>query len=156
VAKAKPRLLLRSALVQNSSLIPSVQNGMGAFLRRDRRLITEGERAKIGDSLDLDAALEAAFPNANRWDYIFSVADAGKLLALEPHHATDSEISVVIAKKTHAAQELRGHLHAQHKVSEWLWVSHGRTSFSKMERATRRLAQAGIRYVGRSLADLGQ
>jgi hypothetical protein len=155
VAKTSARLLLRSALVQNSTLAPAVQNGMGAFLPRDKVLIAALERQKIGDSLDLDGALAAAFPNANRWDYIFSVAAAGKLLALEPHHATDSEISVVIAKKTHAAQQLRPHLRPQHKVSEWLWVSHGRTSFSKMERATRRLAQAGIRYVGRSLGDLG-
>jgi hypothetical protein len=50
---------------------------------------------------------------------------------------------------------LRTHLHPKHRVSEWLWVSHGRTSFSKMEKATRRLAQEGIRYVGRSLITLG-
>lgn len=128
---------------------------MEAFLRRDKSLIAEPERVKIGDSLNLDAALRAEFPNANRWDYIFSVVDGGRLLALEPHHATDSEISVVIAKKTHAVQQLRRHLHPQYAISDWLWVSHGRTAFSKMERATRRLAQAGIRYVGRSLADLG-
>jgi hypothetical protein len=128
---------------------------MDAFLARDRQLIAVGERTRIGDSLELDEALRAAFPNSHRWDYIFSVSDAGKLVALEPHHAGDSEISVVIAKKRHAVEQLRTHLHQRYRVSEWLWVSHGRASFSRMEQATRRLAQEGIRYVGRSLRSLG-
>lgn len=155
MAKAAQRFLLKSALVPDSVLAPAVQDGMRAFLARDRGLIALDQRARIGDSLNLDEALREAFPNANRWDYIFSVADAGKLLALEPHHATDSEISVIIAKKKHAAAQLRLHLHPRHRVAEWLWVSHGRAAFSRMERATRRLAQEGIRYVGRSLGDLG-
>ena len=155
MAKAAQRFLLKSTLVPNSSLAPAVQDGMSAFLARDRSLIALDQRVQIGDSLNLDEALRAAFPNANRWDYVFSVADGGKLLALEPHHAKDSEISVVIAKKKHAAAQLRLHLHPRHRISEWLWVSHGRASFSRMERATRRLAQEGIRYVGRSLGDLG-
>ena len=128
---------------------------MNAFLARDRQLIAVSERSRIGDSLELDEALSVAFPKSPRWDYIFSVSDAGKLMALEPHHATDSEVSRVIAKKRHAAEQLRMHLHPKYRVSEWLWVSHGRTSFSRMEPATRRLAQEGIRYVGRSLRSLG-
>lgn len=155
MAKTSRGLLLKTALIPTSALLQSVSQGMGAFLERDRRLISVGERTRIGDSLDLDAALQPTFPNANRWDYVFSVSDADRLVGLEPHHATDSEISVVIAKKKNASEQLRRHLHPRHKVSEWLWVSHGRTAFSKMERANRRLAQAGIRYVGRSLTTLG-
>lgn len=128
---------------------------MDAFLARDRALISAGERPRIGDSLDLDAALRRDFPNANRWDYVFSVPDAAKLIALEPHSAKDSEISVLIAKKKHAITQLRAHLQAKYGISRWLWVSRGRTSFSRMEQATRRLAQAGIEYVGRSVDELG-
>jgi hypothetical protein len=128
---------------------------MDAFLDRDRTLIAPDERPKIGDSLDLDGALRHEFPNANRWDYVFSVPAAGKLIALEPHTAKDSEISVLIAKKKHATAQLRRHLLPQYRVAEWLWVSHGRMSFSRMEQATRRLAQAGIKYLGRSVEHLG-
>jgi len=60
---------------------------MDAFLARDRALIAVSERLKIGDSLGLDSALTEDFPNANRWDYVFSVPTAGKLVALEPHSA---------------------------------------------------------------------
>jgi hypothetical protein len=128
---------------------------MGAVLAKDRSLIEISQRARIGDSIDLDVQLKAAFPNAHRWDYIFSVADTEKIVALEPHTAKDSEISVVILKKRNAADYLRGHLPPKHRVSEWLWVTHGRTAFSKMEPATRRLAQEGIRYVGRGVLSLG-
>ena len=128
---------------------------MQAFVARDRKLIAVGERERIGDSLNLDEALRVAFPTANRWDYVFSVSDAGTLVALEPHHANDSEISVVIAKKRHAAEQLRAHMLPKYRVSKWLWVSHGRTAFSRMEPATRRLAQEGIEYRGRSVLTLG-
>lgn len=147
--------LLKTALKPTSSLLSAVEDGMDAFLARDRALIAVSERQKIGDSLDLDAALKAAFPNANRWDYVFSVPSAGRLIALEPHTAKDSEVGVLIAKKRHATAQLREHLRAGRGVSDWLWVSHGRTSFSRMERATRRLTQAGIKYLGRSVEHLG-
>jgi hypothetical protein len=144
---------LRVAL-KPASLLPAVQNGMGAFLARDRSLIAATERHKIGDSLDLDEALWQDFPTAHRWDYVFSVPGSAKLMALEPHTAKDSEISVLIAKKRHAATQLRTHLQPKYAISDWLWVSHGRTSFSRMEQATRRLAQAGIKYLGRSVSHL--
>jgi hypothetical protein len=161
VAKAKNRtqagqkLLLATALLPTSAFQPEVQTGMGAFIAADRNLIVLDQRQRIGDSLDLDRAMRRNFPNENRWDYVFSVSDAKKLLALEPHSAKDGEIRVVIAKKRNAATELRRHLKPQHRVSEWLWVSHGRTSFSKTEKARRQLAQEGIRYVGRGLTTLG-
>lgn len=154
MAKAAKNFLLASALAPTSSLLGDVQVGMNAFIARDRQLIAVGQRPRIGDSLNLDAALQADFPNSHRWDYVFSVSDAEKLVALEPHSAKDSEISVVIAKKQHAADQLRLHLHPRYRVSQWLWVSHGRVSFSHMEKATRRLAQAGIKHVGRQLTNL--
>jgi hypothetical protein len=155
VAKNRRRFLLADALLATSTLRPGVLDGMNAFIPRDKTLIANDQRSRIGDSLDLDEALRPTFPQSNRWDYIFSVSDAEKLLALEPHSAGDSDISVVIAKKRHAAEQLRAHMQPRFRISEWLWVSHGRTSFSKMERATKRMAQEGIRYVGRHLADLG-
>lgn len=165
MAKKKPKskrsdaknhsFCLSAALIQESTLGPAVQNGMGAFLDRDRALIAVEQRPRIGDSLDLDAAMEPAFPSAHRWDYIFSVADAGTLVALEPHTATDGEISEVISKKRNAKAYLEAHLIPQHRVSRWIWVSHGRTAFSKMEGARRRLDSAGIHYLGRSVQNLG-
>jgi len=153
VAK-KGKFLLSRALSTGSRLAPLVQIGLGAFQKAHKSLIAPPERPRVGDSLDIDEAFRKEAPNTNRWDYLFSVSDRGILLALEPHHANDSEISVVIAKKNRASSALLLHLQPKHRVHEWLWVSSGRTAFSQMEVASRRLAQAGIRYVGNSLKSL--
>lgn len=149
-----PPFSLFLALTPTSSLRPLVEPGMGAFLARDKKLIDPAQRTRIGDSLDLDRALKLLFPTDRRWDYVFSVPTNATLVALEPHHAKDSEISVLIEKKKAAAVHLRAHLDPKRRIAKWLWVSHGKASFSRMERTTRLLAQAGITYVGRSLTDL--
>lgn len=147
-------LTVRSALHPASDLRQQVQPGMGAMKPKDRTLIAAGERPKIGDSLDLDAATVAAAPEAHRWDYILSVPKANKLIGLEPHSATNSEIKVVVRKKQNAIELLRQHLKPGHAVLEWHWVTHGSVGFSPMERATRALSQAGIQFHGRGLKKL--
>jgi hypothetical protein len=46
--------LLKAALQPTSAFLRAVQNGMDAFLDRDKALIAVSERRKIGDSLDLE------------------------------------------------------------------------------------------------------
>lgn len=143
-----------SALQKASSLRGHVRPGAQAMQSSDLSLIRLAERSRIGDSLDLDAATAAAAPQDHRWDYILSVPSADKLVGVEPHGATNSEISVVIQKKENALAVLRNHLKPAHNVAEWHWVTHGRVGFSPMERATRALAQAGIQFHGRELRKL--
>lgn len=145
---------MRDALLDRSALVALLRDGVGALLSADARLIAESERSKIGDSLDLDAASRDEYPNHHRWDYVLSVSSTGKLIGLEPHSGKDSEISVVIAKKQHAVTYLRAHLRQGHHVTQWYWVSHGAVTFSRMDAARRRLDQAGITFVGRSLIAL--
>ena len=128
---------------------------MGAFAKKDFKLIAEDERRRIGDSLDPDAATEDEDPEANRWDYIVSIPDLEELVGIEPHSAKDSEISVVIAKKNHATQYLRDHLQNGCRIKRLFWVSHGTVSFSKMDRARRRLDQNGIAFAGRLIRTFG-
>ena len=148
------RLLLSTAFVVGSSLRGGVRKGLGALPGRDRTLIASTERPRVGDSLDLDEATRVQFPQANRWDYLLSVPAASQIVAVEPHPARDSEISVVIAKKRHAVVYLRDHLPATHRVAKWFWVSRGTVGFGKMERARRQLDQNGISYEGRVLRSL--
>ena len=105
------------------------------------------------DSIDLDAATSVLFPNEHRWDYIVSVPHKSELVGIEPHSATDGEIRVVTAKKRQAADFLRDHLLPHHRISKWLWVSHGKVGFSKMERARRILDQNGITFAGRLIRE---
>ncbi len=145
------RTHLKDALNETSPLRDLVQARMGAFTRGHTKLIALEQRPKIGDSLDLDSASRDEHPQANRWDYIVSIPDSQFLAGIEPHSAKDLEVSVVIRKKEHAEQYLRNHLRNGYRIKKWFWVTDGPVSFSRMDRARRRLDQKGIRFVGRVL-----
>lgn len=142
------KITLRDCLLDTSSLLSDVREGASAIRSSDIKLIAESERDKIADSIDLDSAMREEHPNLHRWDYIASVPVVDKLVAIEPHSATDSEVAVVIAKKKSAQEYLKTHFNKGHKVSNWYWVSHGRVGFSKMDKARRQLDQHGIEFVG--------
>lgn len=150
-----PKVHLMKFLRPGSRLRALVQAGMGAFANIDVKLIAEDQRPRIGDSLDLDSASRDECPQEHRWDYIVSVPDRKELAGIEPHRARDSEISVVVAKKKQAIACLRSHLQNDCRVARWYWVSPGTVSFSRMDRARRRLDQNGIAFVGRVLRDFG-
>lgn len=98
--------------------------------------------------------MKAAYPNAHRWDYVVSVPDARKLIAIEPHSMADGEIKELIAKKQNALQYLDAHLAKGVRVSEWHWVTRGKVGFSVMDRAKRALDKNGITFSGRKLKHL--
>ncbi len=151
---AKSQVLLSNALVPESRLKDHVRTGLSALKTRDVNLIAETERPKVGDSIDLDSATRDESPSDNRWDYLLSVPTVSHIVGLEPHSARDSEVSVVIAKKKHAMTYLRDHLPPKHAVTRWIWVTHGKVRFTKMERARRQLDQNGIAFEGRLLKSL--
>jgi hypothetical protein len=151
MAGGSQRALLRGALQPASPLCEHVRDGTGALGKRDLSLIAEPDRARVGDSLDLDEATRSQYPADPRWDYLLSVPDQAQIVALEPHSARQSEVSSVIAKKKWAMKILRDHLDARHGVSRWLWATAGKVSFSRMDREIRRLNQNGIEFVGRKV-----
>lgn len=153
--KSKRVYLLKSAFQETSHLRAHIETGLHALSQRDVRLVAESERSKVGDSIDLDAATRAEFPEAHRWDYVISLPASSQLVGIEPHAARESEISVVVAKKRHALEYLKNHLRAGYSIAKWFWVSHKSVHFSRMEPAQRRLNQNGITFVGRNLKKLG-
>jgi predicted PhzF superfamily epimerase YddE/YHI9 len=151
MGRGRGRVLLRSVLLATSSLREHVQAGVGALSKQDVRLIKEPERPRVGDSLNLDEATRDEHPEDPRWDYLLSVPDQSQIVAMEPHSARQSEVSVVIAKKKWAIAVLRDHFGPRHAVARWLWVSSGTVGFSRMDRERRRLDQHGIEFVGRKV-----
>jgi len=61
------------------------------------------------------------------------------------------QISKVIKKKAAAKLQLAQHLKPGAKITSWLWVSSGKVHFADTEKARLRLAQQGIRFVGRKV-----
>jgi hypothetical protein len=147
-------LTISSSLLVNSRWKSLVKSGLNALLARDLALIDVSIRSKVADSLDLDSASKDEYPQSNRWDYILSVSSTAELIGLEPHSAKDSEISVLILKKKHAAAYLRSHLRDGVKVKRWIWVTHGKVKFSRMDKLQRSLSQNGIFFAGRLLKSL--
>ncbi len=146
---------LDAAFRAQSWLRTQVEAGLGAVSSKDAKLIAASERARVGDSVDLDQATMKQHPEMNRWDYLLSVPDVSQIVGMEPHAARDREIDVVIRKKQVAAVFLREHLRAGQRVTRWIWVTRSHVGFSRMDSARRRLAQHGIEFAGRELKSLG-
>jgi len=128
-----------------------VRDGLGALEKAHRRLISPPLQSAFADSLDLDKATQVGHERENRWDYLLGHDATCRVIALEPHSAKTDEISTVIAKRTMAVEYLRGHLAQGARISKWIGVSAGKVQFADTEKARYRLAQNGIRFVGRRL-----
>ncbi|MBI4566946.1 MAG: hypothetical protein HY719_00960 [Planctomycetes bacterium] len=151
-----PGLSLKIALRRDSRLRPLVQSGLNALKRSDRKTIAKSDRKRVTDSLDLDAGVQAEFPQDHRWDYLLSVPDCDSIVGVESHKAADSEISVIIKKRQGALDVLRAHLQPGRFVKRWYWVTSSKVGFSDTGTARRRLAQKGITFAGREIRSLGR
>ncbi len=142
---------VRAALIAGSPLQRAVKDGAQALERDHRRLIAEEIRASFADSIDLDKALQQGHEEENRWDYLLGHEASQKVIGLEPHTASNHEISTVIKKRRAAIEQLRGHLKPGSSVAQWFWVASGKVDFVPIEKATLHLAQNGITFVGKAL-----
>lgn len=144
---------IRRALVPGSRLHDLVKDGVQALEQSYRMFLSEGIRASFDDSLDLDKALQSGHEQENRWDYLLGHQPSGQVLGLEPHTANNHEIAVVIKKRKAAIDQLRDHLKPGTHVARWFWVASGKTDFLPFEKASLRLADNGIAFVGKTLLD---
>jgi hypothetical protein len=145
-AKSTP---IRAALEPSSFLLPLVRNGIEAIDVGHHAHLDAKIRSEFSDSLELDDAMRPGHEQENRWDYLLGHAATFSIIALEPHTAKQDQIRTVVAKRTQARQQLRGHLRAGKSIRLWLWVSSGRVQFADTERTRRQLDQAGITFVDR-------
>ena len=93
------RKTFRTAVLAVPALAGAFQQGVQALTREHRRGLDNAPLAT--GSMDLDAALQAAFPNDHRWDYGIGLphdAQTEKVLWLEVHHAASGETERVIRK----------------------------------------------------------
>jgi hypothetical protein len=140
---------VRRALRKDSSLLPSVQDGLGAVKSKHRDYFEEAIRSAFADSLDADEALREGHDRENRWDYLLGHGASQALIGVEPHSAKEDEISAVIKKRAAVIEQLRTHLREGVKIAKWLWVASGKVHFASTEKARFRLDQNGIEFVGK-------
>lgn len=146
--KRQPRTPTRAVLVDDSLLLPAVADGLSAMRANDKALIDPDVRPAFADSLDLDAALQADYPQDNRWDYLLGHEPSRSVVGIEPHSAKQQEVSTVIKKREAARVHLQKHLKPAARVVAWLWVASGKSQFADTEKVRRQLDQSGITFVG--------
>lgn len=142
---------IREALQTDSALQQSVQDGIGAMKSSHHDCLAQEVRSAFADSLDLDAAMQEAHAEENRWDYVLGHTASTKLVGVEPHSAKQDQVATVIKKREAAKRQLADHLKPGKRVSRWLWVASGTVHFADTETARLRLDQSGIEFVGRQV-----
>lgn len=135
-------------LVTGSPLSDHVGDGLRAMQKAHRKHVADDIREEFDDSLDVDDAFQAKHSAENRWDYLLGHGPTGHVVALEPHSATEGEISTVIRKRAQARLQLAAHQRDGRDVERWYWVASGKVGFPRLDRAVLRCAQAGITFVG--------
>ncbi len=141
------------SLRPGSSLRSDVRPGLGAMKVADRRRIDPAARDRFVDSIDVDEALRLGHPVERRWDYVLGDEEGTQLVGVEPRPAESGEVAVVMQKKRNTERWLVDHLRGGGRVARWLWVGTGKTSLPLGDKVRLRLAQAGIRFVGRRLQE---
>ncbi len=142
---------IRAALRSSSTLRASVYDGIDALERGHRDILHDQIKRDFGDSLNLDDALQRAHPGSNRWDYLLGHEPSQALVGMEVHSAHTGEVSVLIAKKQDALDQLRGHLRDGQRVDRWLWVASGSVQILDLDKVRRKLDQHGITFIGRQV-----
>ncbi|MBK6727366.1 MAG: hypothetical protein IPG63_08930 [Xanthomonadales bacterium] len=139
---------IRGALKNDSTLQGSVQDGLAAVENPHKKYFSTEIRADFADSLEIDRNLRPGREQENRWDYLLGHAPSGEVIAVEPHSASQGEISTVIRKRTAAREQLREHLRDGARIAKWLWVASGKVHFVATEKVKLQLDQNGIEFVG--------
>ena len=128
-----------------------MKDGVSAIKRQEQYVLHDSIRTEFDDSLDLDEATRVGRESQNRWDYLLGHSASKKIIGVEPHSATNGEVSTVIAKKKASQLVLQSHVNAGVNVVSWNWVSSGTVGLVPIDKMRLRLAQNGITFVGRCL-----
>lgn len=144
---------VRKALKSESPLQGHIKDSLGAIEKSHRAYFDESIRTDFIDSIDIDKALAKGREQENRWDYLLGHRPTNRVIGIEPHSAKNDEISTVIRKLEAAKRQLKEHLCDGAFVSDWFWVASGKVHLAPFEKATIRLAQSGIKFIGRKLTN---
>ncbi len=131
--------------------------GLKALAAADKAHVAAEDTHRLRGGVYVDGALERKkeHKNARRWDYAVGHKPANRKVEMiywiETHPASEHGIGEVLNKLQWLRQWLGESARLLHKMpAAFIWVSSGKTSFTARSPQARRLAQAGVRNVGRS------
>lgn len=135
----------KAAVIATPEISACFQQGLQALGAYSSK-IDLGDNRECNGSVDIDACVRAIYPNANRWDYVFSYKET--VYFVEVHSAETNEVSVVYAK----LQWLKDWLNTKApeivklkaNQNPYYWIQSGRFSILKKSKQYRFAAQKGI------------
>jgi len=146
----------KAAVEKVPGLEKAHQPGLRALRSQDRPHIVAEDTRRLTGSIDVDSALQARYPQANRWDFAIAYdhtdRNAEVIYWVELHTASDSQVKVVIKKAQWLLQWLKGDANTLATFErEIIWVSSGATSLTPSAPQTKQMAQAGLVHRGGTL-----
>jgi hypothetical protein len=146
-------MTFKRAVDETPGLKGAYRAGLGALPAVARPRIGCNDTRPLSGSVDLDTALEQAQPQAHRWDYGIAYRVNGSRESVNwvgVHPATDKEVAVVLLKLQWLLQWLSGDGHRLGQLTPraFVWISSGRTAFTRNSPKLRALATKGVRHVG--------
>jgi hypothetical protein len=129
--------------------------GLGAVHERDRNRLRTEQTRRLSGSVDVESALTPRYRDERQWDYAVGFrptnTKAEVVYWLEVHPANEGEVRVVLEKLEFLRRWLRENgpkLNAMPKA--FIWISSGRTSFTRTSPQQKRLSLAGLQHGGGS------
>jgi len=131
--------------VRNTPSISKAYEAGIQALSADRHYVKVTETHDLNGSVNIDACLRAAQPNASRWDYTFGYRDQSYYVEIHP--AGTGEVDTVINKFTWLINWLRtdgARLNAINAANPFHWVASGKVSIPLGSTYHRRIMKAGL------------
>ena len=128
--------------------------GLQAIKNAHRKLIATKSRKVWRESVDLDAALAARYPNAERWDYGVGIHRdrAEHAIWVEFHPADSQHINEVLKKLAWLKSWLKSSGRPlQAMTRRYVWVATGGVTVTRDSKRMRKLAEEGLYFAGSRL-----
>jgi len=143
----------KEAVRQTPDLETAWQPGLQALRAEDKPHIKPEDPRLLSGSADVDSALMPKEPQANRWDFAIGYRHTNRkdefIYWVETHTGSDAQIKVVLKKLEWLKTWMRGDGRRLGQFDrDIVWVSSGRTLFTKGSAQVKLLAQKGLIYAG--------
>lgn len=146
-------MTFQDAVARTPHLETAWQPGLQALRAEDKPHIKAENTRLLRGSADVDSALMPVEPHANRWDFAIGQQHTNRkhecIYWVETHTGKDEQVGVVLRKLSWLKKWLgnEGH-HLARFERDIIWVSSGRTFFTRGSAQVKALAQKGLIYAG--------
>lgn len=135
-------------------LAGALKAGLGALRAQDREHVTVEKPRSLRGSVDVDAALRAAEPEAARWDFVIAQAAGQTGDRSETLHWVEFHSASGAGVVTEMEAKLRWLIGWMRGTSLWyyrrdiVWVASGEVALTSRDPRLKRLAMRGLRFAG--------